>query len=359
MPLRLSGRIIGLCWPQACPIVGYFDDPCAPNLKRKRYTVPMNLSSPKPVRPRSLAVGSHRSKHSRARPALTVAMMMTSVAKRLSQADLVYGHGTDNAHDEAAALVFSACGYAHEAAPQAYAWPVTAQAQERIEQWLQRRIHERIPSAYLTGISSFAGLWLATDTRALVPRSPLAEFIQEQCQPFIDPRRVKNVLDVGTGSGCIALALAHYFADCVVDAADVSLDALALCAQNIARLGLTERVRPIVSDVYSGVAHKRYDIIMSNPPYVPTAVVEALAAEYAHEPRLGLEAGADGLSIVRQLLAGAADHLNPGGLLVVEVGETQAAVMATWPTLPFLWLSFHNGGDGVFVLTREQCLNGR
>jgi ribosomal protein L3 glutamine methyltransferase len=329
------------------------------NPKRNRYTSPMNLRAPKPMRPRPLAVGSHRSKHSRARTTLTVAMVIARAAERLRQADLVYGHGTDNAHDEAAALVFSACGYAHEAIPQAYAWPVPPKALERIEHWLTRRIHERMPSAYLTGVSSFAGLWLATDTRALVPRSPLAEFIQEQCQPFIDPTRVKDVLDVGTGSGCIALALAHYFADCVVDAADVSLDALALCADNIARLGLTERVRPIVSDVYSGVAQKRYDIIMSNPPYVPTAVVDALPAEYAHEPRLGLEAGADGLSIVRQLLAGAADHLKPGGLLVVEVGETQSAVMATWPTLPFLWLSFHNGGDGVFVLTREQCLNGR
>lgn len=308
----------------------------------------------------------HRSKHTRARNSgadaastyTTVGAAIGAVSVTLERATLVYGHGTDNPMDEAAALVFKACGYRHEDAPAAYGWAVDEQAAARLDDWVFKRINARVPSAYLTGESSFADLWFSTDNRALIPRSPLAEFIMERGEPFIDSRKVARVLDIGTGSGCIAIAMAHYFENAQVDAADVSLEALALCVHNAKRLGLESRVRPVVSDVFSGLAGCTYDVIISNPPYVPTEVVDGLADEYHHEPRLGLDAGADGLSIVSQILQRAARHLNPGGILVVEVGETQAAVMDRWPQLPFLWLSFHNGGDGVFLLTREQCLNG-
>jgi ribosomal protein L3 glutamine methyltransferase len=286
-----------------------------------------------------------------------VRTVIEQVAKRLAQHPLTYGHGTDNPFDEAAALVFAACGYAHEAAPAAYDWPVHATAWELLAQWIVQRIEQRIPSAYLTGTSSFAGLWFAVDSRALIPRSPLAELILEQFRPFVNPEGVKRVLEIGTGSGCIAIAVAHYLPHVEVDAVDISAQALDLAQDNAQRLGVLERVRFIQSDVYRELGAQRYDLIISNPPYVPKAVVDALALEYRHEPRNGLESGEDGLDCVRQILTHAADHLTPQGLLICEVGETMATVNATWPHLPFLWLSFQNGGDGVFCLTREQCLN--
>ena len=277
-------------------------------------------------------------------------------AKRLDRAPLVYGHGTDNPWDEAAALAFHAAGWPHAAAPAAYGWTMPASARHLLARLVDRRVRERIPSAYLTGRTWFAGHEILVDERVLVPRSPLAELIEVRFEPFVDPDRVRAIVDVGTGSGCIAIACAHAFPTARVDAADVSHDALDVARANVRLHGLERRVRTVLSDVYGGLGRRRYDIIVSNPPYVPTSDVAALPAEYAHEPRRGLDAGRDGLATVRKILAGAAARLEPGGLLVVEVGDTEERVRRAWPRLPFLWLAFERGGGGVFMLTRETLV---
>ena len=275
-------------------------------------------------------------------------------AARLRRAPLVYGHGTNNPQDEAAALVFGAAGWAHEAAPAAYRWVLPRAARAVLARMLAARIRERIPSAYLTGRSWFAGHEIRVDARVLVPRSPIAELIERRFHPFVEAERVTRVLDLGTGSGCIAIAVAHAFPQVCVDATDLSPAALAVARDNVRRHGLEGRVRTRLANVYGGLGAQRYDLIVSNPPYVPRRAVQSLPPEYRCEPRLGLEAGRDGLAAVRAILAGAARHLRPGGLLVVEVGDTAPAVQRAWPRLPFLWLEFERGGGGVFLLGREQ-----
>ena len=274
-------------------------------------------------------------------------------ARRLARADLAYGHGTDNPYDEAAALVFHAGGLRHEEAPAAYEVTLDLSQRRALRHLVQRRIDERVPSAYLTGVTWFAGHEMRVDSRVLVPRSAIAELIAARFAPFIEADRVRRIVDIGTGSGCIAIACAHAFPAATVDAADISPAALDVARDNIAQHGLAERVRPMLADVYDGLPAGRYDIIVSNPPYVPTADVEALPAEYHHEPALGLDSGPDGLDHVRRILAGMRERLAPGGILVVEVGNTDEAVARAWPDMPFLWLDFEHGGGGVFLLRME------
>jgi ribosomal protein L3 glutamine methyltransferase len=274
-------------------------------------------------------------------------------ARHLEHAPLNYGHGTDNPLDEAAALVFHAAGWPHDSAPAAYRWALPRAARVRLKRLLARRTRERIPSAYLTGVTWFAGHEIRVDARVLVPRSPIAELIETEFRPFIDGRRVRRILDIGTGSGCIAIACAHAFAAAEVDAADISHGALEVARDNIRRHGLERRVHARLSNIYAGLGARRYDIIVSNPPYVPDADVRVLPAEYQHEPALGLAAGRDGLDAVRTILAGARRHLAPGGILVVEVGDSAPAVERAWPKLPLTWLEFERGGGGVFLLKRE------
>ena len=286
----------------------------------------------------------------------TVQQAVAWAADCLAAQPLVYGHGTDNAYDEAAALVFHAAGHAHADAARVYPLVFPTTAAVILVGLLERRIRERLPSAYLTGRTWFAGLEMRVGQGVLVPRSPLAELIVEQFVPFLEPEQVRRVVDIGTGSGCIAIACAYYLPLAQVDAVDISPVALERARENIALHGLASRVRPVLSDHYAGLGGAHYDLIIANPPYVPAAEVAALPAEYQHEPALGLAAGADGLDSVRALLQGALEHLNPGGVLLVEVGDTEAAVAATWPQLPFLWLEFAHGGGGVFLITREQLL---
>lgn len=290
---------------------------------------------------------------------VTLGELARSSARRLARARLTYGHGTDNPLDEAAALVFHALDLDHEDAPQIYARIVKPAERRRVERLIERRIRERRPAAYLMGRMWFAGLEFKVDERVLVPRSPIAELIVGGFRPWIEPQRVRRVLDIGTGSGCIAIACAYAFARARVDATDISAAALTVARMNIRRHRLASRVSAIRGDLFGGLGRRRYDIIVSNPPYVATKEWRALPAEYRHEPRIALESGSQGLDAVARIVREAEHHLRPGGILVVEVGDTQAALERTYPRVPFLWLEFERGGGGVFLLTREQLVTHR
>jgi ribosomal protein L3 glutamine methyltransferase len=289
-------------------------------------------------------------------PAETVGAAIGRAARALRRARVHFGHGTDNARDEAAELVFYAAGLGHDLGAAAYPTKLTARRTARIDALLERRIAERIPLAYLTHRSFFAGLELYVDERVLVPRSPIAELILQRFQPWVDARRVRRILDVGTGSGAIAAACAAAFPAARVDAVDVSPAALQVARRNLRRLKLQKRVTALHSNYFDAVRGRRYDIIVSNPPYVGRAEMARLPLEYRHEPRLGLAAGADGLDSVRAIFSEARRHLRRDGILVVEVGNTEDALLRTFPTLPFVWPEIAMGGGGVFLLRARDLI---
>jgi len=284
----------------------------------------------------------------------TVRQALLRAARQLDAAGVFYGHGTDNALDDAAALLWPVLGLKTVATERTYARLLKPAEQLAFDALLELRISTRKPAVYLTGKTWFAGLPMKTDERALIPRSPLAELIERQFAPWIDPTRVKRILDLCTGGGCIGLAAAHYFPNARVDATDISSEALSLARENRQALGLSRRVRLVVSDHFASLEGRRYDIIVSNPPYVGEREMRSLPPEYEHEPRLALASGKQGLDSVSVILHEAAQHLTPGGILVVEVGNTETAVRRRWPRVPFTWLEFERGGGGVFLLTREQ-----
>ncbi|HEV7611693.1 MAG TPA: 50S ribosomal protein L3 N(5)-glutamine methyltransferase [Steroidobacteraceae bacterium] len=280
----------------------------------------------------------------------TVGVAIDRVARALKSARVHFGHGTDNARDEAAELVFFAAGLTHDLGVEAYGKELNARRAARVGELLERRIRERVPLPYLTHRAFFAGLELYVDERVLVPRSPIAELIVQRFQPWADARRVRRILDIGTGSGAIAVACAEAFPKGKIDAVDVSAAALQVARRNVRRLGLEGRVRILKSDYFDAVRGRRYDIIVSNPPYVGRAEMRRLPREYRHEPRLGLESGTDGLDSVRSIFAAARRHLRRDGILVVEVGNTEDALLRTFPRLPFVWPEITMGGGGVFLL---------
>jgi ribosomal protein L3 glutamine methyltransferase len=287
---------------------------------------------------------------------LTVRRLISRGARRLHRARLHFGHGTDNAWDEAASLTLHALELPHEGGPALYRRRVSAAKAARAAALIERRIAERVPAPYLTGVTWFAGLPFTVDARVLVPRSPLAELIERGFAPWADPKRVRRILDLGTGSGCIAIASAKALAKAHVDAVDISAAALEVARINVRRHRLVRRVRLVKSDHFSALKGRRYDLIVANPPYVGEREMRRLPREYRHEPRLALAAGARGLDSVDVILREAHRHLRPGGLLIVEVGNTEAAVRRAYPKLPFLWLHFARGGGGVFLLRREQLV---
>jgi ribosomal protein L3 glutamine methyltransferase len=288
------------------------------------------------------------------RTTLTVRELIARGARRLRRARVFCGHGTDNVWDEAAALTLHALGLPAAAGAALGRRPVGRAGQQRVREILTRRIAERIPGAYLTGVAWFAGVPLHVDARVLVPRSAIAELIERRFAPWIAARRVRRILDLGTGCGCIAIACARALPGARVDAVDISPAALDVAGINVRRYRLTRRVRLRKSDHFAALAGATYDIIVSNPPYVGSRELRALPPEYRHEPRVGLAAGNTGLDSVRIILRQARRHLRPGGLLIVEVGNTQAAVRRAFGRVPFVWLEFERGGGGVFLLTREQ-----
>ena len=284
----------------------------------------------------------------------TVAQLISYAAERFAIAELWFGHGTDNAVDEAAELVFFAAGLRHDQADEVYDLVLKPKQRTAALQMIERRIRERVPAAYLTRRMWFAGHEFYVDERVLVPRSPIAELIESRFRPWIDPAKVQRILDIGTGSGCIAIAAALALPKAKVDAADISTDALAVARMNIERHSLQRRVRAVKSDVFAGLKGERYDVIVSNPPYVGDEEMATLPAEYRREPVAGLHGGRDGLDIVHRIIDEAAGHLRPGGVLIVEVGNSEEALVAARPRMPFTWLDFERGGGGVFVLKAED-----
>lgn len=277
-------------------------------------------------------------------------------ATRFGQAGLTFGHSYDNALDEATQLVLHALHLPHDLSPAYGAARLTAEERELVLSLFERRIRERIPACYITGEAWFAGLAFKTDPRALVPRSPIAELIESGFEPWLGGRWVQRALDLCTGSGCIGIATAVHNPEWQVDLVDISEDALDLARENIARFEVGERVRAIRSDLFAGLADERYDLIVSNPPYVTHAEVDALPAEYAHEPELGLRAGDDGLDLALKILRDAPAHLTENGLLIVEVGESERALVRLLPEVPFAWVEFKVGQMGVFVVERGDLV---
>ena len=284
----------------------------------------------------------------------TVAELIGHGARAFERAGLAFGHGTDNATDEAAALVFHALDLDHAEAESAYVLRPGAAEVERVLALFAERIGRRVPAAYLMGRMWFAGLEFEVDDRVIVPRSPFAELIHTGFEPWIDPDGVRRNLDIGTGSGCIAIACALAFPRATVDAVDVSAAALDVARCNVAKHAVGDRVRLLQGEVFKPVGNARYDLIVANPPYVSDAEMSALPPEYGHEPDLALRAGADGLDVVRRILADAPRHLAPDGALFVEVGDSEVRVAEAFPRLPFVWLEFQHGGGGVFMLRRSD-----
>ncbi|RUO80511.1 50S ribosomal protein L3 N(5)-glutamine methyltransferase [Idiomarina tyrosinivorans] len=284
---------------------------------------------------------------------LTIDDFVRWAVSRFNANDIYYGHGTDNPHDEASLLMAYVVNLPYAALQDVGHCRLTTRERTLMVELVARRIRERIPAAYLTQQAWFAGLSFYVDERVLIPRSPIAELIENGFTPWLT-EAPQRILDLCTGSGCIAIACAYAFPEAMVDATDLSADALAVAEQNIEQHQLQHQVTPIQSNLFGELSGQKYDLIVTNPPYVDAEDMSDLPDEYRHEPELGLAAGEDGLVLVDQLLLEAAEHLTENGILVCEVGNSMLALEAKYPQTAFVWVEFERGGDGVFMLNREQ-----
>ena len=282
---------------------------------------------------------------------MTLEDCIRAVAARLADSDSFFGHGTQTPEDEAAWLDMHATGL------KGLSQEVDAGSLDKLESMLDKRIRLKVPTAYLVGYSWFCGLKILLTQDVIIPRSPIAELIPQGFRPWLTPDVEIRALDLCTGSGCIAVAMAHCWPSWQIDAVDVSAPAVALAKTNCTAHGVSGRVRVLQGDVYASCGDARYDLIVANPPYVSAAEYAILPAEYIVEPALGLLAGDDGLDIVYRILHGAAEHLTEQGILICEVGHSQATLVAQLPGAPFMWFEFEHGGQGVFMLGRGQLVD--
>jgi ribosomal protein L3 glutamine methyltransferase len=274
---------------------------------------------------------------------------------RFNEAGLHFGHGTSEAYDEAAYLILHSLHLPLDRLEPFLDASLLPEESRRVAAMLERRVMERIPAAYLTREAWLQGFRFYVDERVIVPRSFLAPLILDQFMPWImEPEHVHSALDLCTGSGCLAILMAHAFPSARIDAVDLSSDALAVARRNIDDYGLGEQVRPIQSDLFGALGEQRYDLIVSNPPYVTAESMAALPEEYRHEPSMALASGHDGMDAVRGILASAPRHLNPGGLLAVEVGHNRYLVEQAFANLELTWPDIEGGVDTIFVISREQ-----
>ncbi len=286
----------------------------------------------------------------------TIESAINQVCQHFEQAELYYGHGSDNAWDEAVYLVLAASDLPLDSDRSVLEQPLTTEIQQQIESWVQQRVEQRIPLPYIMQRAWFMGLEFYVDPRVLIPRSLMGCWLEDHCRPWVEPDQVKHILEVGTGSGCIAIAAAYQFPQAHVDAVDISDEALAVATINVENYQLDQRVRLVKSDCYQQLSPQRYDIIISNPPYVSDEEMVDVPAEYQHEPSLALRADDDGLDIVIRLLKGAPDYLTEDGVLFMEVGFSDEALIARYPDAPFVWLDTDAETSGLFVVTREDLV---
>ena len=287
----------------------------------------------------------------------TLEQTIQSAFERLEQSDIFLGHGSDNPWDEAVYLVLGALNLPLDADRSILSREVTADEQEKIEQWLKRRIEQRQPLPYITQKAYFMGLPFYVDSRVLIPRSLLGAWLVDYCQPWVDPDKVSRILEIGTGSGCIAIAAALQFETAHVDAADISPDALQVARRNVQDYQLEERVSLIESDCFDAIPANSYDLILTNPPYVSDEDLELSPEEYHHEPAMALRADEDGLAIVMKCLRQAPTYLSEHGVMMVEVGYSEHTVKQRFPAAPFVWCdSDADDVSGLFVVTKQDLV---
>lgn len=274
-----------------------------------------------------------------------------------TEAGLNFGHGSTSPYDEAAYLILHTLHLPLDTLEPFLDASLTAGENEALRDVLERRVSRRVPAAYLTHEAWLGDFRFYVDERVIVPRSFISELLRDQFVPWVAaPESVTRVLDMCTGSGCLAILAAHAFPNAEVDAVDISPDALAVAERNVKDYGLQERVHLVESDLFAGLQGRQYDLIISNPPYVDAAAVAALPPEYLHEPQLALGSGKDGLDATREILKHAAQHLVPDGILAVEIGHNRAVLEAAYPELPFTWLDVAAGDEFVFLLHREDLI---
>lgn len=284
----------------------------------------------------------------------TIRDFLRYAASQFNRAGLYFGHGTDNSWDEAVALILHSLNLPHDVDMSILDARLVEEEKKKILDLITRRVEKRVPLAYLTNEAWFAGNTYYVDERVLIPRSPIAELIENHFQPWINVHKVNNVLDLCTGSGCIAIAVALNFEGARVDASDISKDALAVAKINVLRHNVQDQVALIQSDLFSSVPQKQYDIIVSNPPYVSHEEMVELPDEYRHEPELGLEAGAAGLDVAERILQSAGSYMHDHSILIVEVGNSEVSLSEKYHNVPFTWIEFDRGGGGVFILTAKD-----